>query len=584
MTPNEKILEKSPKTSPAIARALAGRISRAIVLPIVERELRLAARRPKTYYGRMAAAATWIAVAGYGLLVTYSMRVRMYDGQFLFQALSFVLFGWALCSAWAGCDSISAEKREGTIGFLFLTDLKSHDIVLGKMAAAALPWLYAALAVLPLLAICTLMGGVTAAQYTKTGLAILDVFFLSQAIGMFCSALCRLRGNSTGLPLLILLLYLIGCGVTYGVAQARHWNWLATLSNWNNPAHALYLAMSRFSARGVTWDYWLSLLAVHLQAWIFLGLAIRILPFRWRENPKKAGLWKRTWERWRYGSLAARAARRRWLLSVHPFLWLVCRRRVSPPFVWGVLAVFVAGLSYFPIRVMLEDAGGQDYAGCFALIIILLQLLLRVSVPSYAGLLEEHRRNGSLEIILCCSPLTEEEILEGMWLLLRRYYFRPLVFVVVLEGVTFIVSLVTGLLLSKVNIEFLLFIFVSTIMLAFDLRAMAWMAMWTAMSNPKPRSSAPTALFWICLVPWMFVGLCYGAGLVRKEYWLWILWPAFGLMIDGIGVWLAQELLRKNFRLWAVPSYGERLGFLARAGRLLGLLLRRWRQDGQRAA
>ena len=35
-------------------------------------------------------------------------------------------------------DCLSEEKREGTLGLLFLTDLKGYDVVLGKVAATSL--------------------------------------------------------------------------------------------------------------------------------------------------------------------------------------------------------------------------------------------------------------------------------------------------------------------------------------------------------------------------------------------------------------------------------------------------------------
>jgi ABC-type Na+ efflux pump permease subunit len=53
----------------------------------------------------------------------------------------------------ATADSISHEKREGTLGLLFLTDLKGHDIVLGKLAATSLRGFYGLLAVFPVLAV-----------------------------------------------------------------------------------------------------------------------------------------------------------------------------------------------------------------------------------------------------------------------------------------------------------------------------------------------------------------------------------------------------------------------------------------------
>jgi ABC-type transport system involved in cytochrome c biogenesis permease component len=310
-----------------------------VFLPIVVRELRAAARRPRTYYARMTVAAIWVAAAAYVVIVTSVIGIGKHDGLALFRSLSGALFAWALFSAWAGSDSISLEKREGTIGLLFLTDLKCHDIVLGKMVASAVPAFCAALAALPLLAICLVMGGVTASQYAKTALAILNIFFLGQAIGMFSSSLCRLRGNATGLPMLILLSYLTALGLTTWIAEVQSWDWLAVLVQQNNPARPFYLASQGSSARGPAPGYWATLLVTDLHAWFFMGLAIRVLPRRWRENPKKAGFWKTNWERWRFGNMAARTAFRTRLVSVNPILWLICRGRFGPAFAWSVMGL-----------------------------------------------------------------------------------------------------------------------------------------------------------------------------------------------------------------------------------------------------
>jgi hypothetical protein len=266
------------------------------------------------------------------------------------------LFGWALSSAWTGCDSISAEKREGTIGLLFLTDLKSHDIVLGKMFASALPSFYAALAVMPLLAICMLMGGVTAAQYAETGLAILNVFFLAQAVGVFSSALCRVRGNAVGMPFLILLLYLMCSGIVGALAKEAGWMRLAYFLQLNNPAHPFYWAAAGsagpatvpgLSSNGP--GYWLSLLVAHLHGWIFLGLACWVLPRCWRDKPQKTSGWNSMWRRLFLGSRAARAALGRRLINVNPFTWLACRGQISRTAAWSAMGLFAVIFGILPL-------------------------------------------------------------------------------------------------------------------------------------------------------------------------------------------------------------------------------------------
>jgi hypothetical protein len=211
--------------------------------------------------------------------------------------------------------------------------------------------------------------------------------------------------------------------------------------------------------------------------------------------------------------------------------------------------------------------------------------MVRVGVASRAGLLEEQRRTGSLETMLYCSPISVGEILNGMWLVVRRYYRYPMLVVVIVEIGMFTATVITRLHHSP-NIDLLLLIAISTILLIPDLRAIAWMAMWTAMSNPRPRNSALSGL-WITVIPWMCVGLVYaiaawinarwfGRVLAPSSLWVWIGWLTIALIDDFFVIRLAKKRLHKYFRLWACSLHSEVLGFWGRLGRLLGLLWRRW--------
>src|SRR5579862_9261833 len=107
-------------------------------LPIVERELRVAARRRSTYWIR-------IVVPLFSVLTGICVYLSKY-GQSSEIVGPRIFFGFAvlgMCYAiiagrWFTVDCLTEEKREGTLGLLFLTDLKSHDIVLGKLAATSL--------------------------------------------------------------------------------------------------------------------------------------------------------------------------------------------------------------------------------------------------------------------------------------------------------------------------------------------------------------------------------------------------------------------------------------------------------------
>src|SRR5947209_10079973 len=76
-------------------------------------------------------------------------------------------------------DCLSEEKREGTLGLLFLTDLKGYDIVLGKLMATSLSGIYGVLAIVPVLAVPLLMGGITLGEFERMALVAFDALFFS---------------------------------------------------------------------------------------------------------------------------------------------------------------------------------------------------------------------------------------------------------------------------------------------------------------------------------------------------------------------------------------------------------------------
>src|SRR3989442_3413534 len=177
-----------------------------MVLPIVERELRLVARARGTYWMRLGIGLAAIAIAACIFLFTLGLPPAQ-TGHNIFQGLAGLVFLYCLAyGRRSTADCLSQEKREGTIGLLFLTDLKGHDVVLGKLAATSLRGFYGLLAVFPVLAIPLLMGGVSSGEFWRMVLVLADTFLLSLAIGMFGSALSRELRLALAANLLLLLL------------------------------------------------------------------------------------------------------------------------------------------------------------------------------------------------------------------------------------------------------------------------------------------------------------------------------------------------------------------------------------------
>src|SRR5512138_814954 len=98
------------------------------LLPIVERELRVAARRWGAYWVRSAFGLVAILLGAFIYLANepapaYSLGANLFGAQVVLCLMYCLFFGIR-----ATADCLSAEKREGTLGLLFLTDLKGYDV------------------------------------------------------------------------------------------------------------------------------------------------------------------------------------------------------------------------------------------------------------------------------------------------------------------------------------------------------------------------------------------------------------------------------------------------------------------------
>src|SRR5688500_3676668 len=92
------------------------------ILAIVDRELRVAARRPATYRIRSGAVLAALALITWKLFsFAWQSAPISQQGRALFITLSVLAFAYCLLAGVrATSDCISEEKREGTLGLLFL--------------------------------------------------------------------------------------------------------------------------------------------------------------------------------------------------------------------------------------------------------------------------------------------------------------------------------------------------------------------------------------------------------------------------------------------------------------------------------
>src|SRR5688500_17834606 len=137
-----------------------------ILLPVAAREVREASRQSRTYAWRWVTAAVTLAIMAF---IVWVSRRSMRQGHDLFIAISVVAYIYCLLAgAVRTADTLSAEKRENTLGLLFLTDLKGWDIILGKLLSSSVNCVFGLLALVPMLAIPMMMGGVPWSGFVRT--------------------------------------------------------------------------------------------------------------------------------------------------------------------------------------------------------------------------------------------------------------------------------------------------------------------------------------------------------------------------------------------------------------------------------
>ncbi|MBI3876222.1 MAG: hypothetical protein HY300_09765 [Verrucomicrobia bacterium] len=482
-------------------------------LPIVERELRVAARNPSLYKTRAGAAFLAIAFGVWAMISYNTLRfagVGMGTPSALFGQFAWFLFIFCLLSGpHHAADCLSSEKREGTLGLLFLTHLTGLDIVLGKLAASATASFYRLLSVFPVVAVLLTLGGVTAGEFFRVSLVLVNTLLLSNAVAIFASALGtdarRTKGSAVSI-LLFLWLVLPGCEALLGLKWPHPW----------------------------------------LQAALLM---------KWRER----------WAQFCYGNAEKRLAWRRKLLAQNPFFWLLARNRLLPYWIWFVFAVIFALFSFFFALAFVKGAGEAAPAiaiwGALVLHLVLkLRFLGDASTPFAVG-----RRNGSLEWLLSM-PLSVADIIRGQWLALRWVHLGLTVSVLLADALMLVTGVV-GITTSQGGWDedatgFVLAMLAGMGMLVADLITLGWTGMWTGLSARELRQASGQAFTHVLLLPWIVYGLFAAAtGTAMNYSWMpepgplyWIgSWFVIGIVNDCFWFWWSRRKLYLEFRRLASP-------------------------------
>ena len=186
-----------------------------------------------------------------------------------------------LAGVFLTADCLSEEKREGTLGLLFLTDLKGYDVVLGKLVATSLHSVYGLLAIFPILGLPLLLGGITGGEFARVMLALLVTLFFSLTSGLFISAISREARQAMTATLGVILLASVVLPIAYAIARFFFKTTLISPIQLLSPISAYSRAFdSHYHTRVGPDEFWSSLGVLFGLSFGMLVLAMRILPAR----------------------------------------------------------------------------------------------------------------------------------------------------------------------------------------------------------------------------------------------------------------------------------------------------------------
>ena len=482
------------------------------ILPVVARELLVAARRPSCHRSRVLSVVISFLVLGwiYYITVTTKMPVNS-QGKAVFIGLSGFGFLFGLLSGiWTTSDAISMERREDTLGLLFLTDLKPWDILFGKIAASAINSVYSLLALVPLLALPFLLGGISAESFIVASLAMLNVIFFSLSLGIYISSHSRDDRKSMFavfaalfgvcvLPYFFLSLIKVHFPNALPIYLILSISPMTAIFTCSDLLFANY--SNFFMLSPVNWRFWIMIFLpqfiTHLMGWLLI----------WRCNHQLRSLlkpsivhttiskWGHAIEQWELGTAERRKARRLKLLQINPFLWFSFPYWWKSTFLWCYVVFF---LSFWWIMQYMDSRNISDIEFLLTSI-ILINLLLKIWVIIESSApLTRSRQNDCWEL-LAISPLGIQGMIQGVKLGLKRLFALPILVLITAEYIALSqcrdMTLLLGLLFLGVN--------------AADMLALAWMGLWTSIKTPKLSQCIAKTYFWIIVLPVIPVVIAY---------------------------------------------------------------------------
>lgn len=570
--------------------------------PIVERELRLSSRQWSTYWTRVGAGAVGIVFACWVLGLSPRMGQA---GRSSFQLLAIaatiavMVKGVQLAS-----EAFAREKREETLGIILLTPLRSLEIVLGKLLSSLLPAFYQFVAIVPVLALPILAGGVSAGQFILLVVGLANLAFLTVSVGLYYSTEHWHERQAAVITYVVLGL---GCfllpPIVGGAIGALSIALLEESIGLFTFSPLFPIGMAAFHGAPSLLELGASLLGVQALSWIFIRMTCRSLRTccdkkpdvtveslpagaQWLETvPQLPGEQKQpeqadpVWVVNDGGGVRRQFSdkERARLLDHNPLLWLAMRWRPSAvlAFLVGGLGLFTAWMAFMSMQFVLFVTPWFAVLTCY---FINAGFKFYVTVQASQALLP---RNGEDPLqILLSTPIKPEELLNPHVTAIRGPLVSKVRFLLWAETAWILLCVPwqvqddnwAGLVVAVAGLGM-------AAMLVPDLKAVGMHGLWQSVVNSNKRESKVNTL-WILFIP---CGCAFLLMIVGGAFM-----PPFGFFILPMIGWLissyyvnrsfrqsAEQHLQNDLPAWAlrrVTAEKKPKDFWERTGRgVLGL-------------
>ena len=376
------------------------------------------ARSGGTYWTRFAVALAGVLLCVQQLIVSGPLSVPAAVGRLVFNEMVGTAFVLCCGACLLTAEAIGVERREGTLGLLFLTPVRSFDVLTGKLVSVGTTCLCALVGLLPALTIPVLAGGVTVGEAFRKIAGLVATLLFALGAGLRGSAAQPQRFKAACSALLIVILTALVPFLAHAPRGVLYYaGLLSPLALMCTAGDVAYQAAPVF--------YWGALATVQALGWLLLlSAGLRLQRSIGREGggevlrppPPPAKLERQV------GLGHWRPAKE----ETGPMEWLAYRQQGVSPMMWGMAVVTLACSRWVSLA-------GKPIGGAFVpgLWLLLWPLGLAAGVVGGAVVawvagrfFASVRRTGELELLLP-TPVGAETIVADQWKLLKRMFAWP---------------------------------------------------------------------------------------------------------------------------------------------------------------